>query len=162
MSKAKFDAARELIQEKNYPAARAVLQTINHPQAQQWLAKLDDIAPASSPRRPTGRIPWIISGVAIMVAIMSLVVTFSGGIPAASTPAQTDAASIQHLFDAYCAFPSVPKEICSTDPPVDLLRDERVQKCFVASAEGQSVELFINCMVVSSLGLSINGTPVFR
>lgn len=45
MSKAKFEAARELIQAKQYDAARAVLKTIDHPQASDWLTKLDKIAP---------------------------------------------------------------------------------------------------------------------
>lgn len=45
MSKVKFAAARELIQEKHYDAARAVLQTVDDPTAHQWLQKLDRIAP---------------------------------------------------------------------------------------------------------------------
>jgi hypothetical protein len=46
MSQAKMIAARELIQEKNYALARALLSTIkNNPKAQEWLAKLDQIAP---------------------------------------------------------------------------------------------------------------------
>ena len=45
MSKAKFEAAKELIQEKKYDEARALLKTINHPTAREWEAKLDKIAP---------------------------------------------------------------------------------------------------------------------
>lgn len=45
MSKVKFAAAKELIQEQHYDAARAVLRTINEPQAGQWLRKLEQIAP---------------------------------------------------------------------------------------------------------------------
>lgn len=41
MSQAKLQAARELIQEKQFDAARAVLRTIaTHPTASQWLKKL--------------------------------------------------------------------------------------------------------------------------
>ncbi len=47
MSKAKFDAAKQLIQEKQYDEARAVLKTIDHPTARQWEVKLNTIAPAS-------------------------------------------------------------------------------------------------------------------
>ncbi|MBC7811319.1 MAG: zinc ribbon domain-containing protein [Burkholderiales bacterium] len=43
MSKAKFDAARELIREKKFTEARAVLNNIDHYKAQEWLAKLNDI-----------------------------------------------------------------------------------------------------------------------
>jgi hypothetical protein len=45
MSKAKFLAAKELIQEKKYDEARAILRTINDPTAQKWLKKLDKLAP---------------------------------------------------------------------------------------------------------------------
>lgn len=45
MSKAKFEAARELIQSKQYDAARAVLKTIDDPHAIDWLAKLDKLDP---------------------------------------------------------------------------------------------------------------------
>jgi len=45
MSKAKFEAARELIAEKQYNEARAILRTINHPLARAWEVKLNRIAP---------------------------------------------------------------------------------------------------------------------
>ena len=48
MSKAKMQAARELIQEKRYQEARAILQSVDHPTARKWLAKLDQIAPVQS------------------------------------------------------------------------------------------------------------------
>lgn len=51
MSRTKFEAARELIQEKHYDAARAVLCTIDHEKARDWLAKLDAIDPPRNPER---------------------------------------------------------------------------------------------------------------
>lgn len=45
MSEAKYTAAKELIQEKHYDAARAILKTMNEPKAQNWLTRLDQIAP---------------------------------------------------------------------------------------------------------------------
>jgi hypothetical protein len=53
VSQALFIQARELIREERYDEARAILRGIDHPKAQQWLAKLDEIAPppaVSSPR----------------------------------------------------------------------------------------------------------------
>lgn len=48
MSRAKFEAARELIQQRNYDAARAILETMpGEPRAIEWLAKLDRIGPAA-------------------------------------------------------------------------------------------------------------------
>jgi len=45
MSKAKFDAARELILEKRYDEARIILKTMDHPSARKWLNRLDEIDP---------------------------------------------------------------------------------------------------------------------
>lgn len=46
MSKEKLAEARTLIQRKQYDAARAILEDMpNDPTAQQWLTKLDEIAP---------------------------------------------------------------------------------------------------------------------
>lgn len=53
MSKVKFQEARELIQQKRYDEARIILKQINHPKAQEWLDKLDEIAPEKS--RSTAR-----------------------------------------------------------------------------------------------------------
>jgi hypothetical protein len=47
MSKAKMEAARELIREKRYDEARAILRTIDHPTARQWLGKIEQIDPTS-------------------------------------------------------------------------------------------------------------------
>lgn len=56
MSKAKFDAARELVREKQYDEARAILRTVDHPQATAWLAKIDEIDPPEvTPIEPTQR-----------------------------------------------------------------------------------------------------------
>ncbi len=50
MSRSKLQAARELINELNYDAARAILRSLpDDPIAQEWLAKLDKIAPETSP-----------------------------------------------------------------------------------------------------------------
>lgn len=48
MSKAKFDAAKELIKEKQYDEARAILKTIDHPTAREWEARIDKLSPGSS------------------------------------------------------------------------------------------------------------------
>ncbi|MCA0453433.1 MAG: hypothetical protein LCI00_05620 [Chloroflexi bacterium] len=52
MSKAKFEAVKELIQAKQYAEARAILKTIDHPTARQWEAKLNTIASAAQPIQP--------------------------------------------------------------------------------------------------------------
>ncbi len=45
MSRAKFEAARELIQAKQYEEARALLKTIDHPMATEWIDKIDALSP---------------------------------------------------------------------------------------------------------------------
>jgi hypothetical protein len=44
-TKEKMLEARRLIQEKQYDEARSILRNVQHPTAEQWLAKLDAIAP---------------------------------------------------------------------------------------------------------------------
>jgi len=41
MSKAKMQAAKELIEEKKYDEARSILATVDHPTAREWEKKLD-------------------------------------------------------------------------------------------------------------------------
>lgn len=45
MSKAKFAAAKELIEEGSYDEARAILRKIDHPTASKWLKQIDQIDP---------------------------------------------------------------------------------------------------------------------
>lgn len=56
MSKAKFAAVKELIDEKKFDEARTLLKTIDHPVAQEWIDKLDKIAPPPTyrPVEPQG------------------------------------------------------------------------------------------------------------
>lgn len=52
MSKAKMQAAKELIEAKKYQEARALLKTVDHPTAQLWLARLDAMSPpAVTPKK---------------------------------------------------------------------------------------------------------------
>lgn len=52
MSKAKLEAAREMIREKNYAAARAILETMpDNSTALKWLIRLDEIAPIRNASR---------------------------------------------------------------------------------------------------------------
>ncbi|MBN2304208.1 MAG: hypothetical protein JXQ72_07020 [Anaerolineae bacterium] len=45
----RLEQASRLIRAKRYDEARALLETIPHPQAQEWLAKLDTVAPRPAP-----------------------------------------------------------------------------------------------------------------
>jgi hypothetical protein len=51
MSKAKFEAAKELIDKKDYAGARTILKSIDHPTARAWEAKLDALAPQKTSLR---------------------------------------------------------------------------------------------------------------
>ncbi len=57
MSKAKMEAARELIKEKRYNEARAILKTVDHPTATRWLQKLERMdTPRKGGRKARARI----------------------------------------------------------------------------------------------------------
>lgn len=54
MAEEKLERARQLIIDKEYDAARAILETIpEHPKAQEWLARLDEIAPSKRKNEPS-------------------------------------------------------------------------------------------------------------
>jgi len=53
MSKAKFEAAKELIAEHRYNEARVLLRTIGHPTAENWLRKLDELDPPGAKSTPS-------------------------------------------------------------------------------------------------------------
>jgi hypothetical protein len=91
MSKAKFDAARELIAEKRYDEARAILNTINHPTAKEWLTKLDKLSPLVSPSQQLQastvrkrRSPWWM--VIIVFACLGITVIYTMSRNPSQTP----------------------------------------------------------------------------
>ncbi len=82
MSKAKFDAAKELIQEGKFDEAKAILKTIDHPQARKWEAELNakenSLALEPLPtevkksRRNLLRLPCVVLIMAISVCVVVL------------------------------------------------------------------------------------------
>ena len=70
MSKAKFEAARELIQAQQYDQARALLRTIDDPRAAEWLAKLDklDPPPVKRKQRPLLALLLVVLAIVILIA----------------------------------------------------------------------------------------------
>lgn len=76
MSKAKMEAARELIREKRYNEARVILQTVDHPLAQEWIAKIDSISP---PQKSSAKVsvPLIAGAILVLVLIMGSVVVYT-------------------------------------------------------------------------------------
>lgn len=90
MSKAKFAAARQLIQEKKYDQAREILKTINHPTAKEWLQKLDRISPPfRKSHHPKLVFSLVFFGVLVLtvalIAIVILVPALSRGANIANT-----------------------------------------------------------------------------
>ncbi len=64
MSKAQFEAARQLIRDGHYDQARELLKTINHPQAQQWLNTLDERDP---PKRRRHVLRWVLLAIILVL-----------------------------------------------------------------------------------------------
>ena len=79
MSKAKFEAVKELIQTKQYTEARTLLKTIDHATARQWEAKLDRLSPPPEPATKTIGKRGLIIGVTVLgigiIAALLLVFT---------------------------------------------------------------------------------------
>jgi len=76
MSKAKMEAARELIQEKKYVEARAILKTVDHPLATEWIGKIDQITatqlapPMPKPKSEIIRLLVVIALVALGIFVI--------------------------------------------------------------------------------------------
>jgi hypothetical protein len=73
VSKAKFQAAKELIDEGRYDEARSLLRTLDHPTASAWLEKLDRLYPSQPAKRRTGLIVLIAALLVLVVSIGILV-----------------------------------------------------------------------------------------
>lgn len=85
MSKAKFAAVKELIDEKKYNEARKLLKTIDHPTARAWEEKLNKIAPES----PVATYRWaFVAGALGLVGIIAVILIVQGlnSNPAAQLP----------------------------------------------------------------------------
>lgn len=163
MSKTKFAAAKELIDEKNFEAARVLLETIDHPQAERWLSLLDEHAPpivVASNR--AAFVPWLIAAAAVIISVISLVIGFmmSGVVPQLSLNARQAGRepAIQRMFEAYCAYPVHSTTVCNVDSSFNPADNADVSTCFVASGQGQNVEIFIDCMNLSTISLIFGGS----
>ncbi len=162
MSKAKFVAAKELIDEKHYDVARSVLNTIDDPQATKWLAKLDSIAPdkSKSARRRTFLILWSLSVLAVLSVAGALFL-----VNGSRDPFPTKADSMQRIFNAYCALMEnnvVKDPRCDYNTFAEISQDEDIQTCFVASLEGESIEVFTSCMIANLMGLGDMVIPTMQ
>lgn len=75
MSKAKMQAAKELIQAKQYDEARTILKTVDHPTARQWEKRLSDLQ--VPPKKPSNA-RWVLIGLVITgLLIVALAVSWS-------------------------------------------------------------------------------------
>ena len=73
MSKAKFEAAKELIREEKYAEARAILTTINHTKASEWLTRLDALERRQAATNPTRKRSRRVSCIVVFVVLLVLV-----------------------------------------------------------------------------------------
>lgn len=74
MSKAKFDAAQELIDEQDYAGARVILKGIDDPTAREWEHRIDALQPKGKNRRQyelIAIIAFAIGGLALLVTLVS-------------------------------------------------------------------------------------------
>ncbi|MBI5670659.1 MAG: hypothetical protein HZC41_21920 [Chloroflexi bacterium] len=165
MSKAKFDAAREFIQEKRYDEARAILRTISHPEARAWLAKLDHIAP--SQRRRAGTSRRLLVGLAVGgVALIGVVIIVVGIVLFMSLSAGSNK---EQLLREYCyKVPALGRgdavAFCQKWVADKLAnKDPQVEQCYAESNGGQIEGVFGRCMFMSGVIISTPGpTPTWK
>ena len=129
MSDAKLQAARELIQEREFGAARAVLETMPYDEtAQEWLSKLDKVAPRTTWARVLlGLLAVIALGVCVVVIVGLFVNLQQQG------SAQADQIIAYTRTIDYCAMqmPNVERDECRS---MVTIGDVYVQ-CHVAARE---------------------------
>lgn len=89
-----MQAAKELIQAKQYDRARTILETVDHPTARDWLYKLDKLSPPK-PKKST----W--SKIRIPLLLILLVIAGVLGFNAYRSFQETSAASAQMMQDAF-------------------------------------------------------------
>ena len=115
MSKQKMLAARELIQEKRYAEARALLKTIDDPKAQEWLKKLDAIAPEK--KKSGGRLVYITAAV-VLLAVVVIVVTLVMRQNNAENANQNAAAQVPTQMELPSEITAIPTGQVAIDPKV--------------------------------------------
>lgn len=94
MSKAKLEAARELIRSKQYAEARAVLRTMaDDATARKWLARLDEIAPEQKPKRKRTRLAGVLALV-VLCGVIALITPRQPRQPAATATSRVDASTL--------------------------------------------------------------------
>jgi hypothetical protein len=163
MSKAKMEAARELIKDKHYKEARAILQTVDHPTAKEWIAKIDAIAPPK--RSGAGQLVALVALIVVLCAALGLIVyTQRYNIPqlaamlASATPTATLAPTLT-VTPTLTTTP-VPTETFTptntprateTNIPCELTREEQnIITEFLDSAETASTTSRINLSPIIS------------
>lgn len=94
MSKAKLEAARELIRSKQYAEARAVLRTMaDDATARKWLARLDEIAPEQKPTRKRSRLAGVLALV-VLCGVIALLTPRQPRQPAAAATSRVDTSTL--------------------------------------------------------------------
>lgn len=100
MSKAKFNAAKELINEKKYKEARAILKTIDHPTARNWEQKLDAISPEEpdsfkkKPKRTFRNILAILAVIFVMILLIQQTQNYTSTVQQAAVSASLTLAPV--------------------------------------------------------------------
>jgi len=152
MSRAKFEAARELIQTRQYDAARAILKTIDDPKAKEWITKIDGL---SRDKRPPKRRPWL----PIVLLAFLLLIIVAGGLYLVNINniAQQAADAEKARFaaeTAEAAFASACRHVRHADYCNKYAKDSyhvyihALEICMAQYDWGQDKSLFANCLAL--------------
>jgi hypothetical protein len=190
-TKEKMLEARRLIQEKQYDQARAILRTVQHPTAEQWLAKLDAIAPeepeieiaptraAPAKKGKSGRgdmLFWGVIGVVSFVIVVLvgflLVRQFAPSAAPGAAPDGCDAQSwyntitsnISRLGVAYSLSDTLDERIDSLAKHLSAQRDSIGNVTYSKCVEGARADLLssVDSMLKFTQVWKNNGTDVYK
>jgi hypothetical protein len=191
-TKAKMLEARRLIEAKQYDEARAILRTIQHPTAEQWLAKLDAIAPEEpeidiAPARATPTrnaksgsgdiLFWGVTGVVSFVIVLLvgflLVRQFApSAAPGAAAPDGCEAQSwyntvtsnLSHLGVAYSLSNTLDEQIDSLAQHLSAQRDSIANIGYPKCVEAARANLLssVDSMLNFTRVWKSNGTDVYN
>jgi len=171
MSKAKLEAARELITDKHYTEARAILRTMSaDPTAQRWLAKLDSLIPpapeiplppasafmpSAAPPRPFV-VPRRRNAISTALVLLVVAAVIFGGLLYARAKTEQGAAELRGdlRLIRYCVFALNPVPNYTTEQLVDacgnwmsLMRTYYAEETAECSRRAPEVDMLFNaCM----------------
>jgi hypothetical protein len=167
MSKAKMEAARELIKDKHYKEARAILQTVDHPTAKEWIAKIDAISPPS--KSNAGPLVGLVALAAVLcIGLGAVVFTQRYNIPQLAamlasdtpTPTYTPSATDTPSVTPTPTYTLTPTDTNTPTPSNTPKATATPKGCPATKDEADNIERFLDTSRIAGTTPRINVNPM--